>query len=213
MSQKLLYIGAWNHMEIVTDFPDVNEFICVDTQPRNEFDGLGDIPTMQSSKNNNTFYFPEMFRTRFFSQVVNKCNKFGFELTEKIILEDLFDEELANPSLLIFKNKERMIKYYISTNILFNMNDRLKTDIEESTGLIVSAYFPDAKILDYFVNKIDFYGYSETVYDEADDDPNIISFVNRSEKEFFNKYFSVDRYTNIPNITEVSKQFFFTASK
>jgi hypothetical protein len=208
MVKKLLYIGTGDHLEIVNDFPDVNEFICVDTKPRNEFDGLGDESTMQKSKNENTIYFPEMFRSRFFLWIVKKCEKFGFTLTEKIILEDLFVEGLANPTLLIFKHKERVIKYYISTNILCNMNDRLKTDMEESTGLIISGYFPNSKIVDYFVNKIDFYGYSETVYDEyEDDDDTIISLVNRNEKEFFTRYFSVNK--NNSAITEVQKEFFF----
>jgi hypothetical protein len=100
------------------------------------------------------------------------------------------------------------LKKNISTNILSNMNDRLKKDMEESTGLIISGYFPNSKIADYFVNKIDFYGYSETVYDEyEDDDDTIISLVNRNEKDFFTRYFCVNK--NNSAITEVQKEFFF----
>ena len=52
--------------------------------------------------------------------------------------------KFANPTLIIFENKEtkQIIKYYISTNIKYNMNELLKKDISESTGLIVQGYIP-----------------------------------------------------------------------
>lgn len=35
---KILYLGAWDDIAPIHDFPNVNEFIYIDTQPRSESD-------------------------------------------------------------------------------------------------------------------------------------------------------------------------------
>ena len=35
---KILYLGAWHHIQPVRDLPLVKEFIFIDTQPRSEWD-------------------------------------------------------------------------------------------------------------------------------------------------------------------------------
>ena len=35
---KVLYLGAWDHIDVVNYFPKCNEFVLIDTQPRSEHD-------------------------------------------------------------------------------------------------------------------------------------------------------------------------------
>lgn len=68
--------------------------------------------------------------------------------------------------MLVFTNKKtkQTIRYYISTNIKFNMNKILEYNIATSDGIIVSGYFPETCILNYFSAPKTFFGYTNTCY-------------------------------------------------
>lgn len=190
---KLLYIGTRLHIQIVNDFPDVNEFICVDTQPRSEWD--------------NNMYRPQYFRKNFFHQLVIECEKNGFQLTDKRTLDFLFPEqELANPTRLTFRNEQRIIQYYISTNFLYNMNSNLEKDMKECDGLIVSGYFPNIKLLEYVKKPIDYYGYDETCYGVEDEEPKI-SDILLEENDYFRNYYVVRKGDGI--MGKVDRGYFY----
>ena len=190
---KLLYIGTWLHIQIVNDFPDINEFICVDTQPRGEWD-------------DNT-YKPQYFCKNFFHQLVIECEKNGFQLTDKRTLDFLFPEqELANPTRLTFRNEQRIIQYYISTNFLYNMNSNLEKDMKECDGLIVSGYFPNIKLLEYLKKPIDYYGYDETCYGVDDEEPKI-SDVLLEENNYFRNYYVVRKRDGV--MGKVDRGYFY----
>ena len=36
--KKVLYFGAWDDITFLDTFPDTNDFVLVDTQPRSEWD-------------------------------------------------------------------------------------------------------------------------------------------------------------------------------
>jgi hypothetical protein len=104
----------------------------------------------------------------------------------------------VNPHLFIFKNSDRIIKYYISTNILFNMNKMLEDDIKTSDTLYVAGYAPDVELLKYLNNKINFIGDNETVYfyERDPDENNIISnYIEGNIKldNYFDNYYLVWR--------------------
>jgi len=196
--KKVLYLGAWDHIEVVNYFPNCNEFILIETKPRSEHD-------------QKDYFYEPFYRDKFLKRVIRKCKKYGFildKITEldpnyinniKIIDNvpngrDLKDIPYINPHLLIFNNhsNHKQIKYYISTNILFNMNPILEKDIFEADTLYVAGYSPDIILLKYInINKkINFVGDDNTVYFyEPDVDENsIISNYNQNKIKLNDSY-------------------------
>lgn len=167
MNNSLLYIGAGTDTNPLCHFLDVKTFICIDTQPRSEFDSVDNYIHVYSHQD-------------FVNKLILQYEKIGFKLrSEKMLDEEyykrilnndqvaIYESEInsfkfINPALLIFENldSDQMVKYYISTNILSNMNTELVDDIKAISGLIVCGFYPDKSILDYIVKPISFYGYS-----------------------------------------------------
>ena len=61
MSNKILYIGPWDHFEVTRHFDKIAEFVFIDTQPRSEFD--------------REIFDPEMYRTRFYDYIMKILTK------------------------------------------------------------------------------------------------------------------------------------------
>jgi hypothetical protein len=195
--KKVLYFGPWDHIEVVNYFPKCNEFILIDTQPRSQHD----------EKN---YFYEGFYRDTFLNRVIEKCEKYGFILDNTIELDPNYikniqtietstkymDKDIIpyiNPHLFIFKNHSkndnRIIKYYISTNILFNMNQMLEDDIRTSDTLYVAGYFPDIELLKYINKKINFVGDNDTVYFyEPDPDENNIIIAYRDNYISFSEF-------------------------
>jgi hypothetical protein len=170
-SNKILYVGAGCHIQPVSHFKNVKEFVFIDTQPRNEFDSY-------------TYNFSEFgYRTKFVVNLIEECRKYNFILKKSTELDKHYYKKIIswkqyfhfllhspplyiNPNLLVFTNNQtnQTIHYYISTNIAFNMTPCLQQDIETCDGLIVSGYHPEKELLKLFRNPITFYGYSNTYY-------------------------------------------------
>ncbi len=202
---KVLYLGAGEDIDFINLFPNCNEFVLVDTKPRSEHD--------------QEYYFYEGFyRDNFLKTVINKCKKYGFILDKTIELEpnyinlidtiekteetidkyrDLKDIPYINPHLCVFKNnKDIIIKYYISTNILFNMYPILEKDIYEADTLYNAGYHPDIKLLKHFssngiIKKKNFIGNNKTCYCIDSDDNNIIKYFieNNNMDDYFDNYY------------------------
>ena len=191
--KKVLYLGASDHIDVVKYFPNCNEFVLIDTQPRIEYDEID-------------YFYEGFYRDKFFKKVINKCKKYGFILDETIELDSNYmntiktielisDNHLnyINPHLLIFKNHQRIIKYYISTNILFNMFPILEEDIKSSDTLYVAGYHPEQILLKYINKKINFVGDNYTVYfcEPDENSNNIISnYIKKHEENIshFNEF-------------------------
>lgn len=208
---KLLYIGTGLDFKPVVHFGQVKEFVFIDTQPRSEFDG---------NIYNGSLFFDGFYRHKFIDLLVKNAAKFGFELVERINLDFDYHKQIltqeqkdfwggnfleifpdVNPGLLILLNSKtsQIIKYYFSTNIKLNMCTRLKTDITETRGLIISGYHPDKIILDYISKPIKLYCYSRTCYylddDEVDDFDNLIYWAYNDVdkvKTLFNEIYVCD---------------------
>jgi hypothetical protein len=204
LQNKLLYIGAGLHIKPVVHFGQTQQFIFIETKPRSEFDKEG-------------YFYQGFYRARFVPLLLKKCTKYGFDLISEKVLDDEYYKEVLtirqyeqgapdyiNPTLLTFFNKDtnQTIKYYISTNILYNMNDELEKDLGEADGLIISGYHPHTDLLQYLKPPTDVYGYSRTVY-AADFDPHerdtIVQFAHRNvgdsegtPSSTFAQYFLVD---------------------
>ena len=205
---KILYLGTWNHIQPVRDFPFVKEFIFIDTQPRSEFDDKS--------------FYQGFYKDNFYDNLIHKCNCFGFHLKSEEVLDSTYYKSIftlwqriyyslwnilpqhINPTLLTFFNERtrQTIKYYISTNIEYNMTISLQQDIEEADALVVSGYNPNIKLLEYFTKSKIFIGYSNTCYDlnkdkdKEEEDNSIISVLHQTEKsEYFYKYITVSYKT------------------
>lgn len=204
-SNKILYIGAGCHIEPVIHFKQTKEFVFIDTQPRNEFDSY----TIN--------FIDRYYRNNFLIKLINECTKFHFVLKSCIEIDKQYYKKIIswkqyfyymlrkkpehiNPTLLTFINNDtqQKIHYYISTNILFNVNHRLQQEIESCDGLIVSGFHPNKELLQYIKTPINFYGYTNTHYNIFCDDEknNIIYHMHLKPyniKYYFKNFFMVTK--------------------
>lgn len=122
--------------------------------------------------------------------------------------------EHINPTLLLFKNNitNRFIKYYISTNIEYNMTNELANDIGNCDGLVLSGYLPNKKVLDYFIKPKILIAYSGTCYDEYCNNVNIMTFLknNKIYKKYFIKgYFMPSHVQEYQTYFEIKPKEFY----
>lgn len=152
---KIIHFGTSCCIDSIKHFPNVKQFVFVDTQPSSEFD------------KKNTFLY-EYNQPNFITNLFKKLTDFDFELVEKCKLDDTYHKcltwsqyfssfvfglpEYFYSTLFIFKNKKtnQYIKYYVSTDFLHNMNFNLFIDIKTADSLLISGYSPSASLLTYF---------------------------------------------------------------
>lgn len=170
-ANKILYVGAGLHIMPVTHFPQTKQFIFIDSQPRSEFDST------------HPKFYTGFYRQHFINDLIASCQHYGFIFDSYTILDKNYYKKIIsrkwyysswfykippdiNPTILVFINKKtkQTIRYYISTNIKFNMNKKLEDDISSCDGIIVSGYFPETILLQYFKNPKVFFGYTNTCY-------------------------------------------------
>jgi hypothetical protein len=200
---KALYLGTWNHIQPVLDFPETKDFIFIDTQPRSEFD------------NDKSFHL-EFYKPHFVLRLFDVCNSYGFELIKTVELDPNYYKQIftvsqrlyysfhpipeyINPTLLIFikKKTQQTIKYYISTNIEYNMDILLAKSLSEYDSLIVSGYFPKKYLFSFFNQAKTFIGYTQTKYKiDNDDEHGKDSIMNPDEwSKYFDNIIQVDYTT------------------
>ncbi len=193
--KKVLYFGAWDHINVINYFPNCNEFVLVDTQPRSEHD-------------EKDYFYEGFYRDKFIERIINKCKKYGFildkitELDSNYMNNFLNNLPYINPHLFVFKNNKletiRTIKYYISTNILFNMTPMLEEDIKTADTLYNAGFHPDIILLKYINKKINFVGDNITCYyiEYEENDNNIIkNFIENkiNMNDYFDNYYLIWR--------------------
>ena len=225
-ANKILYIGAGCHLQSVTHFPDTKYFVFVDTQPRNEFDSY------------HPKYSEGLYRSNFLGDLIATCEYYGFILESFNVIDKNYYKKIIskiwyysswffkvpediNPTLLVFFNYKtfQQIKYYISTNIKFNMNKYLLNDINTCDGLIVSGYFPECELLKYIDFPLVFFGYSETSYflDPESPENNLLYFLHNcicNTLYYFIEFYFVDNNTgviikcqNFKNFVEIAQEY------
>ena len=167
--KKILYMGPWDHIEptLHAEFRNIKEFIYVDIQPRGE--------------NETSHYDESGYKHNFVNDLTQKCFRFGYELLDDYPMDDEYVYTLLkgnkqhnweskyphiNPHVFLFKNKytNQTLKYYISTNFLYNMSPELRNDMCYADGLILSGYFPNKQLLQYFTEPKTIIGFTETYF-------------------------------------------------
>jgi hypothetical protein len=153
----MLYFGAGLHIEVVTHFSQIKEFVFIDVQPRSEFDPLPG------------------YKEKFYDNLIQTCSIYGFTLFATIVLNKLKTVTKLcphiNPTLLEFSNAStgQTLKYYISTNIEYDMCPILQRDIASADAMIFSGYFPSKKVLEFIdIHALTFYCYTWTGYFNSD---------------------------------------------
>ena len=210
---KILYIGAGCNIEPVKHFLKTKEFIFVDSQPRIKNENLHLETTFNKKE----------YVSNFVNNLLLTCVFNGFELVSTTVLDKKYHTKIIskkerfifwfknglkniNPTMLVFTNKntQQKIIYYISTNINLNITPELRYDISSADAIIVSEYFSDINILEYFNNTKIFIGYSNINYkDRIDDIPlknDILFFLHNyhcNRLYFFTEFYMVDYETGI----------------
>jgi hypothetical protein len=163
---KILYIGANLHLSPINDFNNCNEFVFIDSSPRNEY--------------GYEYYYKPFYKRKFYDNLIQKLNEMNFELKGKTKFTNDYEEILVDnldSTCLTFVNDNKILKYYISTGIPNDLhnNKELQDDINSCSSLIISGHYPCDHILDY-INKYHFIGYNHTYYPKKHKIINIIRY-------------------------------------
>lgn len=206
-AKKVLYIGAKLNIDYIYDFPNASDFVFVDTLPRSSWD--------------HTKFVTKLYDDFFINALHIRLRAHGFLLTEKIEIDPNYYKKIMtcnqrlftrfqnvkyiNPCLLIYVNEKtnKTIRYYISTNIEYNMNRFLQLDIETADTLLVSSYVPNRILMNYFYGPKKLVGYSHTCFKPSVYPPmelTIIDFLKENydvAQKYFVEYFSICSETGI----------------
>jgi hypothetical protein len=213
-ANKILCIGTGCNIQHVIHFSETKEFVFIDSQPR--------------IKNKKLYLEAKFNKKEYVSDFVNNllltCLFNGFELETTTVLDKKYYTKIIpniccyyiswfkkvpkniNPTMLVFTNKktQQKIIYYISTNINFNINNHLRYDISSSDAIVVTDYFPEISILEYFGTSKIFIGYSNVNYQNVVDNKyfknDILYFLhyyNCNRQYFFTYFYIVDNDSGI----------------
>lgn len=165
--QKAIYVGAGTDILPLLCYPNIKEWIYIDSQPNNEFGPK---------------YVKEFSRPYFINEFINKFFMFEFEINSVSYKKEFIE-------FINFKTDQR-IKYYFNT-YLPDKIDKVKDVIKEWDTLIVAGHHPDSCIMDY--KKRDYHstfiGFTQTVYRNEDHDNH-----NNIVAQIFNGKYKFDTY-------------------
>lgn len=191
---KYLYIGAWRDFAITELFPDIEEFVFVDTQPRNEHDDSCSIDDTSFERPN------------FMKQILTAATENNFKLISKEVLRKYSDREIRNPTLLTFKSDTQTINYYVSTNFRRDDIKELDQEIFKCSGLILSGYFPHKVLCSYLPPTTKLFCISGSVYSYDDERENIVNYLY--ENNYFYEMYAVlqdkKEFIKCNNMIEIS---------
>ena len=165
--QKAIYVGAGSDILPLLCYPDVKEWIYIDSQPNNEF---------------GPEYVKEFSRPYFINDIINKFFMFEFEINKLVNKKDFIE-------FINFKTNQ-IIKYYFNIYLPDNI-DKVKNVIQEWDTLIVAGHHPDSCIMDYKRRNYPstFIGFTQTIYRNEDHDNQ-----NNIVAQIFNGKYKFDNY-------------------
>lgn len=174
MYNKILYIGAGLHTNVINDFKNTKKFVFIDSKPRNEY--------------GYEYYYRQFYISDFTNDLITSMKNTGFNLISKTSFTNNYNEinkKDLEPTLIHFSTgigrnlrSEHNVNYYISTgcpNDFYN-NNILLEDIKDCDSVIVSGHDPNSYFANYIKNPFHFIGYSKTCYPK-----NIKEYKNNQE--------------------------------
>jgi hypothetical protein len=212
--KKVVYFGSLHDFYPVYTFEHIKEFVYVDTFPR----GPSTAKEKFKKKNYDISFIREIQESLFdidfhLKEIINLDEKYienTFTNFEKIYYRIFKLPKNLNPKLFIFYSEEtkQTVKYYTSTNFMYNMNERLMKDISESHALLVSSFIPNIKLLEYFdINypKI-FLGYTSNKYNAPRNknikshDYNLLHYLHNTDNNYFTSYIAISKKNSTVNV-------------
>lgn len=225
MFKNILYIGSGLHVDVLKHFENTNNFVFIDSQPKNEY-GL-------------EYYYRPFYKEDFVKILQDKLSYQCFKKYDKITFSNNFQEinkKDLDSSCIYFYNRygknlrsEKSLKYFISTNIPNDIykNKYLELEISQCNTVIVSGHDPHQSFVNFINKPFYFIGYSDTYYpkkienclDNLDKD-SIISYILQNpdsiisythvcfetgKKNTFKSYNDFYKYTIIHNKEKYKK--------
>ena len=181
---SVLYFGPWDDTSFLDIFPDSKKFILVDSQPSTQWG----------------------YNKHFVDDVIREYESRDFVLMNIEETQEYFSSfsffktnEYTNPHLFIFKRGDgTTIKYYMSTDIMYNMTQELAKDISKTDTLYINGYFPSCRLFEYFKGPKNFVGNTDNCYlYDMGFTRNIIDvLINFPTATYFKRYFTVSTGDN-----------------
>ena len=191
-NNKGIYIGAGKDIEPVFDYPEVLEWIFLDSQPLSEF-GLD---------RGDGFERPD-----FINKIINKFKLFDFNFKKS---EDI--------NIIIFENLDRCQRItYICNTAFPEEGEKYKDLISNWNYIIIKGFIPKLDIMKYArLNcKLDFCGSHLTVYEEKAnkyEGPDLVNHIfsdKQLEQKFQNFTFKhsgkIFKFNNIVDFNQYVK--------
>lgn len=150
---KIAYVGAGLHITPVCLFKDCQEFIFMDSRPRN--------PHGQKE------YIPATYDKLFEDDLINKFEAIGWRLGNRVTYGGrCFSVLLANPTCFEFHENcsNRVVRYYASATLLYDMNKTIAADLADVDAIIIRGHDPHDSLLRKYIKteKIYIIGYSDS---------------------------------------------------
>lgn len=182
--QKAIYVGAGTDILPLLCYPDIKEWIYIDSLPNNEY---------------GPEYVEDFSRPYFINDIINNFNMFGFKI----------DNLKKDNELIEFTNSKtkQHIKFYLNTYLPDNIN-KVKYAIQDWDTLIVSGHHPDSCIMNYkrLNYPLTFIGFTGTSYHDQDHDNynNIVRMIYNNTYYFDTYLFntSLDWWSLYVNLEE-----------
>tara|TARA_Y100000591_G_scaffold279618_1_gene258229 strand:+ start:951 stop:1619 length:669 start_codon:yes stop_codon:yes gene_type:complete len=152
-----VYVGAGLDLKIIKNIPEVKNFVFIDSLPNSKF-GIDENWTRDSS-----YIFSCICPG--WAPFINTYSRPNFisDLKKTAIKEDfkLVSEEVNKN--LKFEYKDQTINYFINTSIPHHL-PLIKNNIKNFDHLIITRFFPHHTILNYTTKNITFWGNTNTIY-------------------------------------------------
>ena len=152
-----VYVGAGLDLKIIKNIPEVKNFVFIDSLPNSKF-GIDENWTRDSS-----YIFSCICPG--WAPFINTYSRPNFisDLKKTAIKEDfkLVSEEVNKN--LKFEYKDQTINYFINTSIPHHL-PLIKNNIKNFDHLIITGFFPHHTILNYTTKNITFWGNTNTIY-------------------------------------------------
>jgi hypothetical protein len=191
---KAIYIGAGTDILPALLFPDLKEFIFIDSQPFSEFgthtyhvEGENHISTHDVLKKDR---FDNLFsRPNFLPSL------------EKVMNQNNFQQSTSTPDYILYHNltTKQTIKYYYSCSFPEYLDNDLICDIKSCNTLIVCGHHPNKVILNYVQSPTYLIGSARTVYKT---NPTEDDYANSLLKPILENSNLISRYFLIKHLEE-----------
>jgi len=214
MFNKILYLGAGLHTEIINHFPNTSSFVFVDSRPKNEY-GFD-------------YYRREFYREHFISELYEKLHAQYFTKYDEVTFTDRYSEinrDNLESCCFYFYNKcgknlrsEKNLKYFISTSIPNDLYDNiyLQKEIETCDTVLMIGYHPHKYFIQFMKKPINVIMYGSTYFpkdlksyieNDKDDENSIVAYMLK-HPEIIKSYTFVNPDTGDSEKFEKYKDFY-----